>query len=1818
MSEASFWMPEMLTRSAWLSHAPFAFWLMEVHRPTLLVELGVHSGFSYFVFNQALKDLQAKARCFGLDTWKGDEHAGIYGNQVFEQVSAYNDAHYADFSELIRSTFDDAVASFGDGTIDLLHIDGRHFYEDVQHDFETWKPKLSSRAIVLFHDTNVRSRDFGVYKLWEELGAQYRQFEFFQGHGLGVLAVGAEIPEQVSDLLGASANAELANRIRIAYSRLGAAIVDRTTVAGGMLGDPYTQLQSQRRELDEMYGRLRRDHDELNTLHTDLGNRFASCVSEHHKLNGECEQLRSEHLALQSLYADVNDRLQTSEDTRLQLSSEIGRLPRVTKELESVQREHEQLKAAYQSLQQEHEDSGIQVKRLRREIIEKEKLLEDSSRLMSELRTSEAASRKELTNCSAELNRLLASSSWRFTSAPRKMMSKAPRLRSFMLNALRVLWWTLSLQLGRRIRTERLVKFLASSRLFDREYYLESNPDVAKSGAEPTRHYLQRGAAEGRNPHPLFDTNYYLQQYPDVAGAEINPLVHYLSKGWKENRLPHPLIRFSSALREGRATTEPLEVYIEGERDSGLTEHPLFDADWYLDQNLDVKESGGNPLMHYLRYGWKENRNPHPLFDSAWFQQTYSHKKNPSGEPLTEYLLHGWMNGAAPHLLFDPSFYVEQNTDVASLGAEPLEHYLVHGASEGRNPHPLFESSWYSLKNPAMKAGKNPLIHYLQDGAKAQCDPHPLFETKFYLDQGPHVSGTEPKAIRHFLTRGGLEGFDPSPLFDSSWYLEQNPDVVRAGLNPLVHFLTRGWLEKRNPNPYFDVTFYLQSSLDALMRASDPLSDYLLFGAEEGKNPHVLFDTRWYLHRYTDIEASGLNPLYHYLKWGRLEGRIGRSVLAAERDKKRRIAFISGESHTPGHRYRVLDIVDALAPRFFQTEVFTSTEVVKHLRAISNADLIWIWRATWSPAISDLINAAHGRGAKVLFDIDDLMFRPELAKIELIDGIRSQDLSEAEIQAMYSQVQAVLANADHCTVPTKSLAIEIRGLLKPATVIPNGFNRATLELARLLRSERRDVEADNRIRIGYASGSKTHQRDLAVASRAIARVLADNPSALLVLFRRTIDISEFPELQRVSQQIEWRDLVPIDKLPSEYARFNINLAPLEVGNPFCEAKSELKYFEAALVGVPTIASPTQPFVDAIRHGETGFLANDEDDWQALLDQLIQNPQLGRNVADKAYAEVIWLYGPERRALLVNKLISLLLAPEPTRSHLFVLQTNDANKPSTPAIEIAPYDVLYESKRTGFSRVSVVIPLYNYEKLLREALDSVRQQSIRAIDLIVVDDQSTDNSLEIAKAWLQDQGHVFNFVALLQNKVNSKLGRTRNTAISYSETELYLPLDPDNLLLPDCVEKSIALLDDTGAAYAYPTIQMFGSADGKMGHTEFNPSLFQSGNYIDAMAMVRKACWAAVGGYGDLNPAGWEDYDFWCKLTEQGLFGARVQDVVAKYRVHESSMLHTTTNVSQNRRLVVEDLNLRHPWLALPCPSIGHNPQISSESVEQPSLAAALQGAGDLTSLKKLVSLLRCPETGEHLVLERGKLISELSKREWPVVRGRPVFTDLGKDVPVQPEFHTSNALPEDAVRLIKACSGLVLNLSAGASAVRFGNVIELEYSIFKNTDVVGDVHRLPFRNEVFDAVVCLNAFEHYREPDLAAEEIRRILKPGGRVFIHTAFLQPLHEAPHHYYDCTEFGLRQWLRNLNIDEIRVSDNFNPIYGLSWLLSEIDFGFINAGQTESSRVFRGATIGETLALWRNPHDRRSTLWKIFQEMPHETQKQFAAGWQATASK
>ncbi len=196
-----FQVPEYLTQEIyWHGHIPFAFWLIAKLQPRTFVELGAYRGDSYFAFCQAVKMVGLKTKCFAVDNWAGDVHYGQYDEDIFQKVWLYHESKYAHFSRLIRSNFDDALDSFADASIDLLHIDGTHTYDAARHDFETWLPKMSDRGVILFHDIATVKEQYGVWKLWSELKVKYPHITFTHSSGLGVLIVGEDAPFSIVQL----------------------------------------------------------------------------------------------------------------------------------------------------------------------------------------------------------------------------------------------------------------------------------------------------------------------------------------------------------------------------------------------------------------------------------------------------------------------------------------------------------------------------------------------------------------------------------------------------------------------------------------------------------------------------------------------------------------------------------------------------------------------------------------------------------------------------------------------------------------------------------------------------------------------------------------------------------------------------------------------------------------------------------------------------------------------------------------------------------------------------------------------------------------------------------------------------------------------------------------------------------------------------------------------------------------------------------------------------------------------------------------------------------------------------------------------------------------------------------------------------------------------------------------------------------------------------------------------------------------------------------------------------------------------------------
>lgn len=242
-------------------------------------------------------------------------------------------------------------------------------------------------------------------------------------------------------------------------------------------------------------------------------------------------------------------------------------------------------------------------------------------------------------------------------------------------------------------------------------------------------------------------------------------------------------------------------------------------------------------------------------------------------------------------------------------------------------------------------------------------------------------------------------------------------------------------------------------------------------------------------------------------------------------------------------------------------------------------------------------------------------------------------------------------------------------------------------------------------------------------------------------------------------------------------------------------------------------------------------------------------------------------------------------------------------------------------QTGEAPLAICISLFNYGDRITEALDSAAQQSLAKLELIVVDDASTDGGEQRVLHWMEQHRHRFQRLLLLQHKHNAGLAATRNTAFAASRAPWCFVLDADNCLLPEAAAHCLAVGERAPqqTAVVHPLVEVRSEGNHRDPRSLISGSAWQreqfaQGNVVDAMALIRRSAWEQCGGFRHI-PGGWEDFDFWCCLIEAGFHGVLCPQRLAIYRSHSSSMISSQTD--QRVREISRLLQQLHPWLELP-------------------------------------------------------------------------------------------------------------------------------------------------------------------------------------------------------------------------------------------------------------------------------------------------------------
>ena len=306
-------------------------------------------------------------------------------------------------------------------------------------------------------------------------------------------------------------------------------------------------------------------------------------------------------------------------------------------------------------------------------------------------------------------------------------------------------------------------------------------------------------------------------------------------------------------------------------------------------------------------------------------------------------------------------------------------------------------------------------------------------------------------------------------------------------------------------------------------------------------------------------------------------------------------------------------------------------------------DLIFLYRLPMSAPLRRLIERARELRKTVVFDTDDLIFEPDLMSEQR--AVRNLSPSEqAQHAGGIRRYRETLEACDMVVTAAPLLAELARHLAKPAYVHRNSLGLEMMRLAKKLSAERKRRPRREKVVIGYGSGTATHDVDFEEAVPALRHILERFPQVELWIAGPLVLPTDFEKRVRRFPLTGWREWLAL------LSQFDIALAPLERGNVFCRAKSEIKFVEAGALGVPTVASAIDPYRDAITDGKDGFPAADETEWVKALTELIESPERREEIGGRAREIVAIRHSPTARTQDLARLLPQLLSrPDPQRS-----------------------------------------------------------------------------------------------------------------------------------------------------------------------------------------------------------------------------------------------------------------------------------------------------------------------------------------------------------------------------------------------------------------------------------------------------------------------------------------------------------------------------------------------------------------------------------------
>jgi glycosyltransferase involved in cell wall biosynthesis len=333
-------------------------------------------------------------------------------------------------------------------------------------------------------------------------------------------------------------------------------------------------------------------------------------------------------------------------------------------------------------------------------------------------------------------------------------------------------------------------------------------------------------------------------------------------------------------------------------------------------------------------------------------------------------------------------------------------------------------------------------------------------------------------------------------------------------------------------------------------------------------------------------------------------------------------------------RYRCEHVAEELRFRGFRTAITVQDN--PFLPSYADQFAVFVFhRVLFTPSVAKLVDRIKEQGKEIIFEADDLVYDP--AYLVHMDYFKVMNPLERKLYE-HGVGGEILADpyVKVATTTTTFLADKLRERGKQVFVVPNKLSEADVRIASVIASEVRQSSqkktswipgssprmTNDKITLAYFSGSASHNKDFATIAEPLLSILVKYPETKLSIYG-PLDLDA--RFDAFGDRVKKVPYTPREKHLENVAATDVNLAPLEIGNPFCESKSELKFFEAGIFGVPTVASATRTFREAIEDGEDGFTAATDAEWTTKLEKLILDPALREEMGEKARAKSLEKY-----------------------------------------------------------------------------------------------------------------------------------------------------------------------------------------------------------------------------------------------------------------------------------------------------------------------------------------------------------------------------------------------------------------------------------------------------------------------------------------------------------------------------------------------------------------------------------------------------------------